>query len=52
MSTSWPLQQEYIEKVQERTTRPEEGTVEDRWEVMRSSLLESADELLGYEKSR
>ena len=54
MSTSWPLQQEYIEKVLERTTSawPEEGTVEDRWEVMRSSLLESADELLGYEKSR
>ena len=31
---------------------PEEGTVEERWEVMHSAILESADELLGYEKSR
>ena len=54
MSTGRPLQQEYIEEVLERATSawPEEGTVEERWEVMRSSLLESADELLGYEKSR
>ena len=29
---------------------PEEGTVEERWEVMHSALLESADELLGYGK--
>ena len=54
MSTGRPLQQQYIEEVLERATSawPEEGTVEKRWEVMRSSLLESADELLGYEKSR
>ena len=31
---------------------PEEGTVEERWKVMHSALLESADELLGYEKNR
>ena len=30
----------------------EEGTVEARWKVMHSALLESADELLGYETSR
>ena len=54
MSTGRPLQQQYIEKVLERATSawPEEGTVEERWEVVRSALLESADELLGYEKSR
>ena len=49
MSTGRPLQQQYIEEVLERATStwPEEGTVEERWEVMRSALLESADELLG-----
>ncbi len=26
--------------------------MEERWEVRRSAVLESADELLGYEKSR
>ena len=54
MSTGRPLEKEYIEEVLERATSawPEEGTMEERWEVMRSSLLESADELLGYEKSR
>ena len=54
MSTGRLLQQQYIEEVLKRATSvwPEEGTVEERWEVMRSSLLESADELLGYEKSR
>ena len=43
-----------FEEVLERATYawPEEGTVEERWEVMHSALLESADELLGYEKSR
>ena len=54
MSIGRPLQQEYILEVLERVTSawPEEGTVEERWEVMRSALLESADELLGCEKSR
>ena len=54
MSTGRSLQQQYIDKVLERATSswPEEGSVEERWKVMRSALLESADELLGYEKSR
>ena len=54
MSTGRPLQQDYIEEVLERATSawPEEGTVEERWEVLRSAMLESADELLGYETSR
>ena len=44
MSTGRPLKQEYIEEVLERATSawPEEGTVEERWEVMRSAFLESA----------
>ena len=52
MSTGRTLQ--YIEEVLERATSVwlEEGTVEEIWEVMYSSLLESADELFGYEKSR
>ena len=43
-----------FEEVLERTTSawPEEEPVEERWEVMCSASLESADELLGYEKSR
>ena len=54
MSTGRPLQQQYIEEVLERATSAwsEEGTMEERWEVMCSALLESADEFLGYEKSR
>ena len=53
MSTGRPLQQQYIEEVLERATSAwqEERTVEERLEVMQSFLLESADELLGYEKS-
>ena len=52
MTTGRPLQQEYIEEVLERATSawPKEGTVEERWEVIHSALLESADELLGYAK--
>ncbi len=50
MSTGRPLQQGYIKEVLKRATSawPEEGTVEERWEAMRSALLDSADELLGY----
>ena len=54
MSSGRPLQQQYIEEVLERDTSAwlEEGTVEEKWEVMHSALLESVDELPGYEKSR
>ena len=40
MSTGRPLQQQYIEEVLERATSawPEEGIVEERWEVMRSAF--------------
>ena len=43
MSTGRPLQQGYIEEMLERATSAwqEEGTVEERWEVMCSALLES-----------
>ena len=53
MSTGRLLQQQYIEEVLERATSawPEDGTMEERWKVMRSAILESADELLCYEKS-
>ena len=36
ISTGRPLQQEYIEKVLERATSvwPEDGSVDERWEVM------------------
>ena len=46
MSTAGrPLQQQYIEEVLERATSawPEERTVEERWEVMSSALLESLE---------
>ena len=54
MSTGRPLQKHYIEEVLERAISvwPEEWTMKERWEVMGSALLESADELLSYEKSR
>ena len=41
MSTGRPLQQEYIEEVLERATSawPEEGSVEERSEMLRSALL-------------
>ena len=53
MSTGRTLQQEYIVEVLVRTTRAwsEDGTVEQRWEVMGSALLESLDELLVMRKS-
>ena len=40
MSIGRSLQQQYIEEVLERDTSawPEEGTEEERWEVMRSAL--------------
>ena len=48
------LRQEYVQAVLERADRqwPEDGTAEDKWSVVRSALVDSAEETLGRARRR